>query len=170
MFDRDGPPAHRNPGVILAACLAVALPAAGDAASRPVSLAMYVRLDQVGADMQATGHGRVGDVDRIRLTYDADAVDPVTRHVRLSGFQHLMAGKGKPPQPESAAVPVDDAWLDLSHAPYRLHFKASVVHGESIVIEVDELTRRLTIHRPNDATAVLLSGPYWIDSIPERLK
>jgi PHD/YefM family antitoxin component YafN of YafNO toxin-antitoxin module len=49
-----------------------------------------------------------------------------------------------------------------------LHFKASVVHGEAIVIDVGENTRRLTIYRQGDPTAVIISGAYWIDPTRER--
>ena len=61
-----------------------------------------------------------------------------------------------------------DSWLDLEHTPYRLHFKASLVHGEPIVIEVSENTRRLTIYRQGDPAAVLLAGAYWIDPSHDR--
>jgi len=167
MFDPGGQRTRRIAGVMLALCLIAERPVAA-AGHPPVALTMYVKLDRVESDAGGTHHGKVGDVDRILLTYDGAAVDPATRRVPLSSFEHLTPGRHPPPRPDSGAIPVDDSWLDLSRAPYRLHFKAFVMHGEPIVIEVDESTRRLTIHRPNDAAAVVIAGPYWIDSTPER--
>ncbi len=71
-----------------------------------------------------------------------------------------------PARPDPVMMPVGDSWLDLGTKPYRLHFKASVVHGDPILIDVDETARRLTIHPQNDPTAVVISGAYWIDSSP----
>jgi hypothetical protein len=142
--------------------------AMGDQAPHLVALTMYVTLDRVAAAPDGSSHGKVGDLDRIRLTYDADAVDPARHRVTLVNFQHWMNGQYLPPHPDPVMMPVADSWLDLGQTPYRLHFKASVVHGEPIVIEVSENTRRLTIYRQGDPTAVLLSGAYWIDPIHDR--
>jgi hypothetical protein len=128
-----------------------------------VALTMYVTLDRVAETPDGSSHGKVGDIDRIRLTYDANAVDLLSRRVTLVNFQHWMNGKYLPPHPDPVMMPVTDSWLDLRQTPYRLHFKASVVHGEPIVIDVSENTRRLTIYRQGDPSAVLLSGAYWID-------
>jgi hypothetical protein len=140
----------------------------GHDAPHLVTLTMYVALDRIAAASDGASHGKVGDMDRIRLTYDADAVDPVTRRVALINFQHWMNGQYLPPHPDPVMMPVTDSWLDLTQIPYRLHFKASVIHGEPIVIEVSESTRRLTIYRQGDPQAVLLSGAYWIDAAHER--
>lgn len=140
----------------------------GREAPHLVALTMYVTLDRVSAGPADSSHGKVGDIDRIRLTYDADAVDPVSRRVTLINFQHWMNGQYMPPRPDPATMPVTDSWLDLKQTPYRLHFKASVVHGEAIVIDVGENTRRLTIYRQGDPTAVIISGAYWIDPTRER--
>ncbi len=144
------------------------LAVSGTATAQPkghlVALTMYVTLDRVPGP--GTEHGRVGDVDRIRLTYDAGAVDPATQRVPLVNFQHWQNGHWMPADPDPVEMPVADSWLDLGKKPYRLHFKASVVHGDPIIIDVDEATRRLTIHPQSDPTAVVISGPYWIDSIP----
>jgi hypothetical protein len=139
----------------------------GHDAPHLVALTMYVTLDRVAAGSGGS-HGKVGDIDRIRLTYDADAVDPVSRRVTLINFQHWMNGQYLPRHPDPVMMPVTDSWLDLTQTPYRLHFRASVVHGEPIVIEVSEDNRRLTIYRQGDPKAVLLSGAYWIDPIHER--
>jgi hypothetical protein len=140
----------------------------GHGAPHLVALTMYVTLDRAAAGPDGSSHGKVGDIDRIRLTYDADAVDPVSRRAILINFQHWMNGKYLPPLPDPVMMPVTDSWLDLTQTPYRLHFRASVVHGEPIVIDVGENTRRLTIYRQGDPTAVLISGAYWIDPIHER--
>jgi hypothetical protein len=155
-------------GLVMAGCVAASAAAPADPARHTIALTMYVRLDHVAANPDGPGHGRVGDIDRIRLTYDVGAVNPVSKRVPLSSFQHVPPGQRLPQPPDAAPVPVDDSWLDLSQAPFRLHLKASVVHGEAIVIEVDETSRRLTIHRPGEVAAAVISGPYWIDSTPER--
>jgi hypothetical protein len=142
--------------------------AMGNEAPHLVALIMYVTLDRVAEGPAGSSHGKVGDMDRILLTYDADAVDPVSRRVTLINFQHWMNGHYLPPHPDPVMMPVTDSWLDLKQTPYRLHFRASVVHGEPIVIDVSEDNRRLTIYRQGDPTAILLSGAYWIDPTRER--
>jgi hypothetical protein len=144
------------------------LRAAGHEPAHIVALTMFVTLDRIAAEPDGTRSRKVGEVDRIRLTYDADAVDPITHRVRLLNFQHFMNGKYMPPRPDPVMMPVTDSWLDISEVPYRLHFKAAVVHGEAIVIVADENTRRLTIYRQGDPAAVLLSGPYRIGRAPLR--
>jgi len=138
--------------------------AAAEHSPHLVSLIMYVTLDRVAGP--GAEHGKVGDVDRLRLTYDAGAVDPATQRVPLVNFQHWQNGGWMPARPDPVMMPVGDSWLDLGTKPYRLHFKASVVHGDPILIDVDETARRLTIHPQNDPTAVVISGAYWIDSSP----
>jgi hypothetical protein len=63
-------------------------------------------------------------------------------------------------------MPTDDSWLDTSALPYRLHFKAYVVHGQPIIIDADENTRTLAIHPQNDPASILESGHYEIDPTP----
>jgi hypothetical protein len=145
---------------------ALCLRAAGYEPPHIVALTMFVTLDRVAAGPHGTRQSKVGDVDRIRLTYDAGAVDPSTHRVKLLNFQHFMNGKYMPPRPDAAVMPVTDSWLDISQVPYRLHFRAAVVHGEAIVIVADENTRRLTISRQDDPAAVLLSGRYRIERAP----
>jgi hypothetical protein len=122
---------------------------------------------EVTLDEAAPGQpGKIGDVDRLRIVYDADAVDPKTKRVKLLNLQHFTGGRYIPPAPDPAVMPTDDAWLDTGAIPYRLHYRASVVHGQPIIIEFDENTRRLTIHPQNDPTATLESGLYRIDPEP----
>ncbi len=83
-------------------------------------------------------------------------------------FQHWQNGRWLPQHPGPAEMPVGDSSLDMGHAPYRLHYKASVVHGEPIIIDVDDASLRLTIHPQHDPAAMVISGPYWIDPIPTR--
>jgi hypothetical protein len=119
---------------------------------------------EVTLDEAAPGQpGKIGDIDRLRIVYDANAVDPKTKRVKLLNLQHFIGGRYIPPAPDPTVMPTDDAWLDVGAIPYRLHFKASVVHGQPIIIEFDENTRRLTIHPQNDPTAILESGLYRID-------
>jgi hypothetical protein len=131
-----------------------------------VTLNVQVTLDQVSPERGEAAHTRVGQIDRLRIVYDRAAIDSKTQRVPLLNFQHLVDGRYEPSQPDPLAMPMTDAWLDLGAKPYRMHFRAAVVHGSPIVIEVDEVTRRLTIHPQNDLHAVLISGPYEIDPTP----
>ncbi|HXA36922.1 MAG TPA: hypothetical protein VNW26_11350 [Steroidobacteraceae bacterium] len=139
---------------------------ARDAAIHPVALAMTVTLDQVTTDLDKAGERTVGQVDQLRIVYDANAVDPKTKHVKLLNFQHLIDGRYAPPKPDPVMMPLTDAWLDMSALPYRLHFKAAVTHGTPILIDVDETTRRLAIHPQEHPDEILIAGPYVIDPTP----
>jgi hypothetical protein len=133
-----------------------------------VMLKVQVTLDRVSQERSEAAHTKVGQVDRLRIVYDPATVDPATHRVVLLNFQHLVDGHYEPATPDPVAMPMTDAWLDLSTKPYRMHLKAAVVHGSPILIEVDEVTRRLTIHPQNDLHSVLISGPYQIDPTPIR--
>jgi hypothetical protein len=139
---------------------------AGGAGHELIMLNVQVTLDQVGPERADAAHTRVGQIDRLRILYDPAAVDSTTHRVPLLNFQHWVDGRYEPAQPDPIAMPMTDAWLDLSAKPYRMHFKAAVIHGSPILIEVDEVTRRLTIHPQNDLHTVLISGPYQIDPTP----
>jgi hypothetical protein len=125
-------------------------------------LNMTVTLDQAAAGEP----GKVGDVDHLRLVYDANQIDSKTQRVKLLNFQHLMNGKWLPAAPDAVMMPTDDSWLDTGTVPYRLHFKARVVHGKPIVIDVSEDSRRLTIRPQTEPMAILESGAYVIDPTP----
>jgi hypothetical protein len=125
-------------------------------------LNMKVTLDQVAAGERS----KPGDVDLIRIVYDANAINPGTRRVKLLNFQHFINGKWLPAAPDPVMMPTDDSWLDTSALPYRLHLKASVVHGVPIIVDVNADSRRLTIRPQADPMATLESGRYEIDPTP----
>jgi hypothetical protein len=125
-------------------------------------LNLYVTLDQVAAGERS----RIGDVDHMRVVYDANAIDPVTRHVKLINLQHFIGGAFQPPHPDPGMMPMNDAWLDLGSTPYRLHYRAAVTHGKPIVIEINETSRRLSIRSQQPSAQVLISGLYRIDPAP----
>ena len=125
-------------------------------------LNMQVTLEQVVPGQRS----KVGDIDRVRLIFDANAMDPKTKRVKLANLQHFIGGKWFPAAADPVMMPTNDSWLDTSTLPYRLHFKAYVVHGQPIIIDVDENTRSLAIHPQNDPAAILQSGPYEIDPTP----
>ena len=77
-----------------------------------------------------------------------------------------MRDQYMPAAPDPVMMPVGEAWLDMSTKPYRLHLKASVVHGTPIVIEVNEDSQRLTIRPQSEPDTILVSGPYQIDTTP----
>jgi len=153
---------------IAAAALTFALSgaAAPSAEHRSIMLNMEVTLDQVSRERAVAAHTRIGQVDRLRIVYDPAAVDPSTHRVPLLNFQHLVDGKYAPAEPDPVGMPMNDAWLDLGARPYRLHLRAAVVHGSPILIEVNEVSRRLTIHPQSDLESVLISGTYRIDPTP----
>lgn len=126
-------------------------------------LNLTVTLDEVAPGQP----GKIGGIDRLRIVYDANAVDPKTLRVKLLNLQHFTDGRYSPPSPDPVAMPMDDSWLETKTIPYRLHYRASVVHGRPITIEFDENTRRLTIRPQGDPTTVLESGLYTID--PTRI-
>jgi hypothetical protein len=126
-----------------------------------VLLNMYVILDQVAAGETS----QLGDVDRMRVVYDANAIDPGTRRVAIINLQHYIGGAFNPPHPDASMMPTDDAWLDLSSAPYRLHYRAAVTHGKPILIEIDDKSRRLSIRPQQQPDQVLIGGAYGFDPI-----
>jgi hypothetical protein len=127
-----------------------------------IGLNLYVTLDQVAA-----GEGsQIGDVDSLRVIYDANAIDLVTKHVNIINLQHFIGGKFNPPHPDALVMPTNEAWLDLSTVPYRLHYRAQVTHGKPLVIEIDESSRRLTIRPQQPSGEVLVSGTYGFDPTP----
>jgi len=125
-------------------------------------LDMSVTLDQVAPGER----GKTGDIGRVRLIYDANAMDPNTRRVKLANMQHFIGGKWFPASADPIMMPTEDSWLDTSALPYRLHFKASVLHGLPIIIDADENARTLAIHPQNDPASILQSGHYEIDPTP----
>ncbi len=132
---------------------------------RPPAYVMHdmdVTIDQVAPGERT----RVGDHDKIRVVYDDSAIDPKTRRVKLLNMQHFIGGRYQPAHPDPVFMPMGDAWLDLSVAPYAMHFRAQVVHGKPILIEVNEQTRRLSIRSQDDPGQILLSGLYRIDPRP----
>lgn len=127
-----------------------------------VMLNMYVTLDQVAAGEAS----RLGDVDRLRVVYDANAIDPITKRVPLINLQHFIGGAYTPSHPDPVMMPMTDAWLDLSVVPHRLHYRAEVTHGKPIVIQIDEKTQRLSIHPQAHPEQTLISGVYGFDPTP----
>jgi hypothetical protein len=160
----------RAPGTRVLAGVLLCAAAAHAPAHDWVMLNMSVTLDQVAQGRPALKNMAVGHVDKLRIVYDADAVDPHSRRVALLNFQHYQHGKYEPAEPDPRAMPMTDAWLDLSEQPYRMHLKAAVVHGTPIIIDVDSDARRLTIHPQDRPDDVLISGPYVIDPTPHRGK
>ena len=135
-------------------------------ARRIVMVSMTVTLDQVSPERSKAAGVKIGDVDRLHLVYDANAVDPRTHRVALLNFQHFDGGQYTPLKPDPKMMPLDDAWLDVGARPYRLHFRAAVVHGDAIIIEADESTLRLIIHPQRQPDQIIIAGAYAIDSTP----
>jgi hypothetical protein len=148
--------------LVMDRALAQNVGAVGRAPPIYVALNFNVTLDQVAAGEKS----RVGDVDRMRVVYDANSVDPVTKRVGIINLQHFIDGAFNPAHPDAVMMPMNDAWLDLSSRPYRLHYRAAVTHGKPILIEIDAAARRLSIRSQQQPEIVLISGTYDFDPTP----
>jgi hypothetical protein len=145
----------------------VADPALFTLTAPPPKFTMYnveIHLDQVGNG--GSGTLKIGDIDKVRVIYDASLVDPRTHRAHLVNFQHYVRDSYLPAHVDSVAMPVRDAWIDLSRQPYRVHLHAAVTHGMPILIDADENTGRLSVRPQADPSQVLLAGPYSVDSTP----
>lgn len=106
---------HRNVAAYAAGLLLCALQLTSSAAAGPpvmrhlVMLNMAVTLDQEAGDRAELKAMKVGHVDRLRIVYDADAVDPGTHRVALLNFQHYLHGRFTPERPDPLAMPMSDA-------------------------------------------------------------
>jgi hypothetical protein len=137
----------------------------GKSGSASPAYIMYdvdVAVDQVAAGEQE----KVGDHDKVRIVYDHSELDPKTQRAGLKNLQHFIMGKWQPEHPDPIMMPMDDAWVDLSAHPYAVHFRAKVTHGKTIIIDLDEHTRRLSIRSQTDPSLVLMSGNYHVESKP----
>jgi hypothetical protein len=132
------------------------------------SAALITMLDMTGTpDLASAGAlGNIGDIDQLRLRFDTNSVDPATRRVALLNMQHFMNGTWSPATHDDVVMPMSDAWLDLSSQPYRFHYKAAVVHGDPIIIDVDPSSGRLSIHPQQDRSSAIESGRHVIDLAP----
>jgi hypothetical protein len=155
----------KTPAILLGLALSSAISGIARADSTAPEYVIHeveIRIDRAAVSEAS----KVGDVDHVRIVYDRHAVDPTSHRVKLINFQHLIGGAYRPEHPDPVFMPMNDAWLDLSKEPYRLHFHAAVTHGMPILIDVDARTRRLTIHPQSHPHEVLLSGRYQIDPRP----
>jgi len=120
-------------------------------------------LDQVG-----TGRAfKPGDHHRARVFFDDEQIDSKTHRVRVLHMQHLVGGATwVPARLDAVAMPMTDAWLDLSAKPYRYHYRSAVIEGgEPVLVDFDERTRRMSIRLQSDES-LIVSAPYAIDSTP----
>jgi hypothetical protein len=137
--------------------------ASAPASAHIVALDIDLPLDQI-----ATGRPfKVGDHHHARIFYDDTAIDPKTHRVRVLHMQHLMGpGQWVPARLDAVEMPMIDAWLDLSHAPYRYHYRSAVIAGgEPVLVDFDAQTRRMTIRLQSDES-VIISAPYAVDPTP----
>jgi hypothetical protein len=147
---------------ILSCALLVGAQAQTKTPSKIVLLNVDIVLDppaNAPSDAKAPAH------DKIRIIYDEAAVDARTRIVKPINMQHLVRGQYLPPHPDPVFMPMTDARLDMSSKPYRFHLKASVYHGQPILLDFDETKRRMTV-RSTPTNAVMMSGEYTIDPTP----
>jgi len=142
--------------ILCSATLCAALPL-GTVHAATVTLSMDVEIDQVAPE-DAKMY-RIGGHDLDRVSYDDNAVDPVTHRVRVTSVSHYIGGRWM------STVPADASALDLSGAPYRLNFVSSVTHGRPIVALFEGDTMRMAmLARPD--FHVLIAGRYTINPVP----
>lgn len=143
---------------LVACCLG-----AGAAHARIVALDIDLPLDQIGPGRPF----KVGDHHHARVFYDDAMIDSKTHRVRVLHMQHLLGPAGwVPARLDSEAMPMTDAWLDLSHKPYRYHYRSAVVEGgEAVLVDFDEQTQRMSIRLQSDQS-VIVSAPYTVNPLP----
>jgi hypothetical protein len=133
------------------------------------TLAAVVALDiDLPLDQIAPGRPfKLGDHHRARIFYDDSTIDQGTHTARVLHMQHWIRSAGwVPARLDAVAMPMTDAWLDLSQQPYRYHYQSAVIeNGEPVLIDFDERARRLTIRLQSDHS-VIISAPYSIDPSP----
>lgn len=138
---------------------------ASSAFAHLVALDIDLPLDQVAPGKPF----KVGDHHHARIFYDDSKIDPVTHIVRVLHMQHLMGpGRWEPARLDAVAMPMSDAWLDLSRKPYRYHYSSAVVQGgEAILVDFDDQAQRLTIRQQSDQS-MTISAPYAVDPQPVK--
>ena len=128
-----------------------------------IALDIDLPLDQV-----APGRAfKSGDHHRARVFYDDSAIDPGTHVVPVLHMQHWVGSAGWVPRRlDAVAMPMTDAWLDLSRKPYRYHYRSAVIEGgEAVLVDFDEQTQRLSIRQQSDRS-LIISAPYSINPLP----
>jgi len=112
---------------------------------------------------------KLGDHHRARIFYDDSAIDPRTHIVHVIHMQHWTGPRGwEPERLDAVAMPMTDAWLDVSRKPFRYHYRSAVIEaGEAVLVDFDEQARRLSIRQQTDHS-VIISAPYMIDPEPVR--
>jgi hypothetical protein len=145
------------------ALLALAATFAASAHARIIALDIDLPLDQIGPGQPF----KPGDHHHARIFYDDATVDATTHVVRVLHMQHLLGPAGwVPARVDAEAMPMTDAWRDLSRIPYRYHYRSAVLqNGEAILVDFDERNERMTIRSQRDQ-AVLVSAPYEISTHP----
>jgi hypothetical protein len=128
-----------------------------------IALDIDLTLDQIAPDRPF----KAGDHHRARIFYDDSAIDPRTHIVHVMHMQHWMGPRGwQPERLDAVAMPMTDAWLDVSQKPYRYHYRSAVIEGgEAVLVDFDEQARRLSIRQQSDRS-VIISAPYLIDPSP----
>jgi hypothetical protein len=137
--------------------------AAGPASARIIALDIDLPLDQIGAGRPF----KVGDHHHARVFYDDTTIDQKTHRVRVLHMQHLLGPAGwVPARLDAIEMPMTDAWLDLSHQPYRYHYRSAVIAGgEPVLVDFDDQTQRMSIRLQSDQS-VIVSAPYAVNPVP----
>ena len=149
-------------GISLSLLLMAGL-APASAHARIVALDIDLPLDQIGVGRPF----KLGDHHRARVFYDDTTVDPKTHRVRVLHMQHLLgATDWVPARLDAVAMPMTDAWLDLSHQPYRYHYRSAVIEGgEPVLVDFDDQSQRMSIRRQMDQS-LIISAPYAVNPLP----
>jgi hypothetical protein len=146
------------------ASLSLILPGAATRAAI-VALDIDLPLDQIAPGRPF----KPGDHHRARVFYDDATIDPGTHIAPVLHMQHWVGPAGwVPKRVDAVAMPMTDAWLDLSRKPYRYHYRSAVIEGgEAVLVDFDEQTQRLSIRQQSDQS-VIISAPYSINPSPVK--
>ncbi len=127
-----------------------------------VALDVDIVIDQVSPEEKGIF---IGQHHEARVFYDDTKIDPATHRVALLHEQHTPALIPKHLNP--GAMPMSNAWLDLSGSPIRYHFAAAPTVGFPLpyFILFDEKTLRMTIRKQTDGS-LLLAGQYTVNPRP----
>lgn len=142
--------------------LAIALLVSVPAFAKILVINIRIPLDQVPPN---SPQFHIGDIHRARVIFDDAGVDPKTKRIKPIHMQHFVGGKWTPASADPVAMPMEDAWIDLTAQPIRFHYHSQVVEaGQAIIVDFDSDKRRMTIRPQANPEMVIVSGPYTIDA------
>jgi hypothetical protein len=154
----------RIPGSVKAAFAMIVAYSVGihSVQAKIIALDIDIVIDQAAPEESS----QMGKHHEARIFYDDAMIDPATHRVKLLHEQHTPMLIPKHLDP--LAMPMGNAWLDLSAKPYRYHYGATPVSASwpwPYTVLFDEQTMRMTLRRQSDGV-LMLSGSYVVKTSP----